>query len=230
MFKTLLTYVITLGGIMTGGAAYSEDFPATTAPPSASGDAQMKAMNEEFNADLNAQMEAAIQSMIDANMKDPRIQKAYQAYLQAGGQIDLRAYCIRYAEIGGFNLLYDQKNNEIKWADLHLIMKDPRAHRKYEDYLKQGGSMEFRAFCIRYAATCGFVSSIETYKEYLEDFNQDHNCCILPFSEFQFYKRLTSVSPQQMDRIPNETYLYRDTDGRFWMYQDNQWISIRNLE
>lgn len=244
MFKTLLTFVVTFGGIMTAGAAFSEDIPVTTAPPSASVDAPTEATtappnegvdtpmeyttHEQFQASLNAQLEAATQSIIDTNMKDPQIQKAYQSYLQAGGLLDLRAYCLRYAETGGFNPVYDQKEKEAKLDDIELFMKNPRVHKKYEDYLEQGGSMEFRGFCIRYAGTSGFLDI--TYQEYLRDFRKDYYRQDKPMSEFEFYKWLASVQTQQVSRIPNGTYLYRDTDGQFWMHQNNQWISVQLTE
>ena len=62
----------------------------------------LNAMNDAFNANMNAQMQARFDSIMQANMNNPEIQRKYQVYLQQGGTLNFPSYCQRYAETGGF--------------------------------------------------------------------------------------------------------------------------------
>ena len=87
MFESLLSALESLFAGLNSGGFLSMD---------------VNAMNAGFNNQLNAQMQAAQNQMIQSSMNNPQVMQMYQAHRQQGGQLDIRTFCLQYADTAGF--------------------------------------------------------------------------------------------------------------------------------
>ena len=97
----------------------------------------LNAMNSAFNSGLNAQMQAVSNHIVQQNMNNPDCQQLYQAHRQQGGTLDFPAFCLQYAETGGFTpegkQRYMQSRTQIQTQD----QANMNAHRQYSENLQR---------------------------------------------------------------------------------------------
>lgn len=194
MFKTLLSTVFAMCGLLMTGTAFSQDF---------------NAMNAEFNARLNAQMQAGVNNIVQTNLNDPHVQQMYQVYLQQGGQLNFQSYCFRYAETGGFNPQATNNMINQSWA---IHRRDQANYSQYADESRRlrNDTYAYRdAVHQRQARQRGEGLTARANFENSAD-GSSHQ---LP----------TNLWPGQNYRDPYGNVFHYDIHGRYWMYQNDGW-------
>ncbi len=196
MFKTLLSTLVTVCGVLISGSAFAQYYPS----------------NDQFNADLNTQMQAAQNNMIHSNMNNPEVQRMYQIYQSEGGQLDFPNYCVRYAQTGGFNQRATDNFINQSWA----------SHRQdqanYVDYTTESRRLKNETYAHR--------DAVQQRQARQRGEGLSAQAQFVNTVDGSSYQLPMNLQRDHSFRDHNGTVFYLDIHGRYHMNNGNGWQAM----